>query len=51
MDAASSYKGWIFKGALGDPRSIVGTHIAMLATRHGPDMEGDLSAKMNGRTI
>lgn len=38
-----SYDGWVFCAALGELRAIVGLHVALIAARHGLDVEGNLA--------
>jgi hypothetical protein len=37
------YASWIFNGAVGELRGVFGIHIAMLATKHGLDIEDELA--------
>jgi len=38
------YASWIFNGAVGELRGVFGVHIALLATKHGLDVEDELAA-------
>ena len=37
------YASWIFNGAVGELRGVFGIHIALLATKHGLDVEDELA--------
>jgi hypothetical protein len=37
------YASWIFNGAVGELRGLFGVHIALLATKHGLDVEDELA--------
>ena len=37
------YASWIFNGAVGELRGVFGVHIALLATKHGLDVEDELA--------
>jgi hypothetical protein len=38
------YASWIFNGAIGELRGVFGVHIALLAAKHGLDIEDELAA-------
>ncbi len=38
-----SYSGWVFCAALGELRAIFGLHVALIAARHGLDVESNLA--------
>lgn len=38
------YASWVFNGAIGELRGVFGVHVAMLAVKHGLDVEDDLAS-------
>ncbi|MGC4108718.1 MAG: hypothetical protein QM753_20535 [Thermomicrobiales bacterium] len=43
-----SYEAWVFISALGELRTTVGLHIALIAVRNGLDIEDDLATILPG---
>jgi len=43
IQSMGSYDAWVFCGAVGELRGVVGLHVALIAARNGLDVEGDLA--------
>jgi len=46
IQSMGTYDAWVFCGAVGELRGMVGLHIALIAARNGLDVEDDLATIM-----